>query len=200
MFGVSYLDISAGMGLCATAVLTLNFLLGMMLSTAYKRNAYWKKMPPAVKGVSIDRVHNWTAYVALLLVVLHPVFLLLDKTAGFHLQDVFFPNGAPTQATIVWLGTFSFYALLLVIITTQKAIKRRMSFRLWKNIHLVSYATALLFIFHGLLMDPLLKDRPTDWFDAEKLLSEICLVVLVAASVARYKYHLKTKNLAAGEA
>lgn len=193
MFGLSYLDISAGMGLCATAVLTLNFLLGMMLSTAYKRSAYWKKMPEALKGISIDRVHNWTAYVALLLVVLHPVFLLLDKTSGFQLQDVFFPNGAPTQATFVWLGTISFYALLLVIVTTQKAIKRRMSFRLWKNIHLVSYVTALLFIFHGILMDPLLKDRPTDWFDAEKMLSEVCLVVLVAASIARYRYHLKTK-------
>jgi sulfoxide reductase heme-binding subunit YedZ len=194
MFGASYLDISAAMGLCATALLTLNFLLGMMLSTAYRRTTYWQKMPAFVKKLSIDDLHNWTAYVALLFVVLHPLFLLLDKTAGFKLIDVFFPNNAPTQPTIVWLGTFSMYAVLLVIITTQKLIKRKMGFRLWKNIHLISYVTAILFVFHGLLMDPLLKDRPTDWLDAEKFLSEICLLLLIIATIVRYRYHLKTKN------
>jgi len=35
MFGLSYLDISGAMGLCATGLLTFHFLLGMLLSTAY---------------------------------------------------------------------------------------------------------------------------------------------------------------------
>ncbi|MDE3144787.1 MAG: hypothetical protein KGL19_11570, partial [Bacteroidota bacterium] len=84
---------------------------------------------------------------------------------------------------------------IVVIITTQKIIKRKMSFRVWKNIHLISYATCILFIIHGLLMDPELKDRPTDWLDAEKLLSEICGIVLIAAFVIRYRYHLSiSKN------
>jgi sulfoxide reductase heme-binding subunit YedZ len=108
--------------------------------------------------------------------------------------DVFFPVNAPQQKYIVMLGTLSLYALLVVIITTQKVIKKKMSFRTWKNIHLVSYGTALLFIFHGLLMDPELKDRPTDWFDAEKFFSEFCLLVLIAASVIRYRYHLNHKT------
>jgi sulfoxide reductase heme-binding subunit YedZ len=194
MFGPSFLDISAGLGLCGTVLLTFNFLLGMMLSTAYKRSAYWKKMPVPVKKLNIDELHNWTAYVALLCVLLHPAFLLLEKSAGFTLVDVFFPNNAPKQPRIVWLGVLSMYALIVVIITTQKAIKRRMSFRAWKNIHLISYGTALLSIFHGLLMDPLLKDRPTDWFDAEKFLSEFCLLLLIAATVVRYRYHVKNKN------
>ncbi|MES2006351.1 MAG: ferric reductase-like transmembrane domain-containing protein [Bacteroidota bacterium] len=191
MFDITYLDLSAGMGLCATGLLTFNFLLGMMLSTAYKRSVYWKKIPPVIQKISIDDLHNWTAYTALLFVVLHPLFLLLDKNQHFTLTDVLWPVNAPKQSNIVLLGTISFYALLVVIITTQKMIKQRMGFRFWKNIHLISYLTALLFLFHGLLMDPELKDRPTDWLDAEKFFSECCLLLVVAASIVRYKYHLK---------
>ena len=66
-----------------------------------------------------------------------------------------------------------------------------MSFRLWKNIHLISYGTAMLFIVHGLIMDPDLKDRPTDWLDGEKLLCELCLAILIGATVLRLKYQYK---------
>ncbi|MCW3087228.1 MAG: hypothetical protein JWQ78_614 [Sediminibacterium sp.] len=193
MFGLSYLDISAGLGLCATVLLTFNFLLGMMLSTAYKRSVYWQKMPALVKKINVDELHNWTAYIALLFVLLHPLFLVLDPANKFSFLDVFFPVNAPQQKYIVLLGTLSMYALLVVIITTQKVIKKKMSFRTWKNIHLVSYGTALLFVVHGLLMDPLLKDRPTDWLDAEKFLSEFCLLILIVAAIVRYRYHLNSK-------
>lgn len=194
MFGISYLDISAGMGLCATGLLTFNFLLGMMLSTGYKRSLYWKKLPEQVKKLNIDDLHNWTTYVALLFVVMHPFFLLLDKENKFTVTDIVLPLHAPKQPAIVLLGSLSLLALLIVIITTQKAIKRKMSFRLWKNIHLISYGTALLFLFHGLLMDPELKDRPADWLDAEKFFSEFCFILLVAASIIRYQYYLRQKT------
>jgi DMSO/TMAO reductase YedYZ heme-binding membrane subunit len=62
-------------------------------------------------------------------------------------------------------------------------------FRTWKNIHLISYGTALLFVVHGIVMDPDLKDRPVDWLDAEKLLSEICGIVLIAATFVRYRHY-----------
>jgi len=42
-----------------------------------------------------------------------------------------------------------------------------MSFRAWKNVHLVSYGPALLFGVPGVVMNPLLKDRPVDFFDAK---------------------------------
>ena len=195
MFGLSFLDISSFLGLSATVALTFNFLLGMMLGTAYKRSASWQKLPVVIKKINVDDLHNQTAYVALLLVVLHPLFLVFDKNAGFTLTDILFPLNAPKQHMIVLLGSLSMYGLMVVIITTQKLVKKKMRFRTWKNIHLISYATALLFIFHGLLMDPALKDRPTDWLDAEKFLSEFCLLILVAASVMRYRYHVKNKSV-----
>ena len=89
------------------------------------------------------------------------------------------------------------YALIIVLISTQKAVKKRMQFRTWKNIHLISYGTALLFIVHGLVMDPQLKDRPLNLFDGEKVVSEGCLLLILIAVILRYQYHLKTKQLRA---
>src|ERR1700742_2035597 len=99
----SWLDISSTVGLIATGVLTFNLLLGMALSTAYKRSTIWKKLPPYLKRVSLDDLHNWTAYVALVLAMAHPLLLLPDTGARFTWVDVVFPAHAPHQATWVWL-------------------------------------------------------------------------------------------------
>jgi methionine sulfoxide reductase heme-binding subunit len=185
------LDVSSFLGLTALVVLTVNFLLGLMLSTAYKRSVYWKRLPARVRKIKVQQVHNWTAYVALGCILLHPGILLLDSATKFFLADILIPFHSDYQTAWTALGTVSFYAVLLVIITTQKAIRRRMGFRLWKNIHLVSYATALLMCVHGIFLDPELKNRTPDFFDGEKLLCEACLVILISASVIRMRYYRK---------
>jgi sulfoxide reductase heme-binding subunit YedZ len=191
----NWLDLSSTLGLIATGVLTVNLLLGMLLSTAYRRSLLWKKLPPLVKKISLDDVHNWTAYVALALVLGHILLLLPDAALKYRLVDILFPLYAPHQVLWTMLGALSLYALVVAIVTTQKKIKRRMGFRLWKNIHLISYGTALLFVIHGIVMDPLLKDRPVDWFDAEKMVSELCGAALVAATVIRYRYYRRKQRL-----
>ena len=185
----NWLDLSSTLGLVATGVLTFNLLLGMLLSTAYRRSPLWKRLPGWVKKMSIDDVHNWTAYVALVLALAHPLLLLPDATLKYRLLTILFPVDAPHQVFWTMLGTLALYALLVVIITTQKVVKNRLGFRAWKNIHLISYGTALLFVIHGIVMDPELKDRPVDWLDGEKLVSEICGLVLLAATVVRWRYY-----------
>lgn len=192
--GSDWLDLSSTLGLIATCVLTFNLLLGILLSTAYRRSPLWKKLPEWVKKISIDDLHNWTAYVALALALAHPLLLLPDAATKFGWLDIFFPIYAPTQSLWVALGTLALYAVIVVIITTQKAIKRRMGFRTWKNIHLISYGTALLFVIHGILMDPLLKDRPVDWLDAEKMVSELCGLLLIVATIVRYRYYRRVQR------
>jgi DMSO/TMAO reductase YedYZ heme-binding membrane subunit len=186
---LSWLDISSTLGLIATCVLTFNLLLGILLSTAYRRSPIWKRLPAWLKKVSLDDLHNWTAYVALALALAHPLLLLPDHDSKFLLTDILLPVNAPHQAPWAVLGALALYALIVVIITTQKAVKNRLGFRTWKNIHLISYGTALLFIIHGVVMDPELKDRPVDWLDAEKMLSEICGLLLIAATCLRYRYY-----------
>ena len=185
----NWLDLSSTLGLIATGVLTFNFLLGILLGTAYRRSPLWKRLPGWIKKISLDDVHNWTAYIALVFALAHPLLLLPDATLKYGVADLLFPVNAPHQAFWTALGTLALYALIAVIITTQKMIRRRLGFRAWKNIHLISYGTALLFVVHGVFMDPELKDRPVDWLDGEKLLSELCGLVLVVATVIRWRYY-----------
>jgi sulfoxide reductase heme-binding subunit YedZ len=189
MMDSDWLDLSATLGLIATGVLSFNFLLGILLSTGYRRSPVWKRMPAPVKRVSLDDLHNWTAYVALALALAHPLLLLADKALRYSVTDIVLPVFAPHQPLWTLLGSLALYAVIVVIATTQKVVKRRLGFRVWKNIHLISYGTALLFVIHGIVMDPELKDRPVDWLDGEKLLSEICAIVLVTATIIRWRYY-----------
>ncbi len=196
---IQLLDVSAVLGLSAMLTLTINVLLGMLLSTAYKTHPAWKRLPPLLKAVNILQLHNWTAYLALTLVLLHPLLLVADASTKFTWVDIIYPVNAPKQKFFVALGSLAMLALMVVIITTQKAVKQTLGFRRWKNIHLIAYGTAMLFIIHGLMMDPLLKDRSPDWLDGEKLLCEACLLLLLTATFLRIKYNNRKSPLAAGQ-
>ena len=190
----NWLDLSSTLGLIATCVLTFNFLLGILLSTAYRRSPLWKRMPVWIKKISLDDVHNWTAYVALVFALAHPLLLLPDATLKYHVADILIPVSAPHQAFWTVFGALALYALIVVVVTTQKVIKNRLGFRAWKNIHLISYGTALLFVVHGIFMDPELKDRPVDWLDGEKLVSELCGLLLFVATVIRIRYYRRRQS------
>ena len=185
------IEISGILGLTALVLLTLNILMGIMLSTAYKQSDYWKKLPAKIKAFKIIDIHNYTAYFALVIVFLHFIIIPLDPSSKFSFNHLLKPLSAPHQPIFVLLG--SILALLIVIITTQKIVKKKLGTTTWRNIHVISYATGLLFIIHGLVMDPLLKDRPIDFIDPEKLLVEACALILLAAFVFRYKYKVGKK-------
>src|SRR6201996_7912995 len=94
----NWLDLSSTLGLIATVVLTFNLLLGILLSTAYRRSPYWKRLPQWAKKISVDGWHNWTAYAALAMALSHPLLLLPDRAEHYHIVDILFLSGAPHQA------------------------------------------------------------------------------------------------------
>jgi len=188
---MSVLDVSSFIGLIALVTITLNFLLGMMLATAYKRSKIWKALPVLVQRMDINAIHNVTAYVALGLILIHPALLLFDKETKFHISHILLPVNAPHQPWLVAMGVISFYAILVVIISTQKSIKSRLGFRAWKNIHLISFATALFVCLHGIFIDQNLKDQSPDYLDGEKVLCEVCLLVMVVFSLIRVRVYFK---------
>ncbi len=194
MFGISFLDISGSMGLAACGALTINSILGMFLGTLFKNTTYWKQLPRFINKYSIIDLHNFTAYTSIGFVCLHIIFLLLHQESGFTLIHIFNPLNAPKQPTIVLFGALSFYSLIIVLITSHKLIRKKLSFRVWKNIHLIAYATSFLFLIHGVLMDPLLKDRPTDWLDAEKIYAEVCAIIFMIVLFFRVRFHLNNKK------
>jgi predicted ferric reductase len=189
---IAIIDISGALGLIASGILFVNMVLGMLLSTGYKKSTLYKKMPEKIKALDVYQLHNYSSYTALLFTLGHILLIPLDRSSNFTYSHLIMPWTAPHQSNIVVLGFIALIGLLLLIVTTQKVVKQKLGFRTWKNIHLVAYVMALLFAVHGLLMDPLLKDRPLDWLDAEKAFSELLLLAVIVSGYLRYQYHRKT--------
>ena len=189
---IAIIDISGALGLIASGILFVNMVLGMFLSTGYKKSIRYKKLPEKIKAIDVYQLHNYTSYAALVFTLGHILLIPLDNTSNFTYSNLIMPWTAPHQSNIVMLGFIALIGLLLLIITTQKVIKQKLGFKTWKKIHLAAYTMAILFSVHGLLMDPLLKDRPLDWLDAEKAFSELLLLAVIVSSFMRYQYHRKT--------
>ncbi len=185
------IEISGVLGMTAAVLLTLNIGMGILMSTAYKKLSVWKKAPEKFKRFKMVDLHNYTSYGVVLIVLLHILILPLDPNSGFSYASLLWPSGNLHQPIFVWLGYISLIALLIVILTSQKPIKKALGFRLWKNIHVISYMTGVLFIIHAIVMDPLLKDRAVDFIDAEKVFMELCGMILLVAFYWRYQYNKK---------
>ena len=91
-------DLSNYAGLFAAILLTVNILLGLVLSARYNTVREWPH-----RRLPVFDIHNWTAYVALGLVFLHPLLLLISSDAGFKLLDILWPvHSRNKPCTTAW--------------------------------------------------------------------------------------------------
>ncbi len=181
MGDITALDLSSDAGLVAMVLLTVNMLLGLLLSARYNTLRSWPR-----RRLPIFDVHNWTAYIALALIVAHPALLLLSKAAHFGVVDIFWPFKSPHQTLYNTLGAAAFYCVVFVVVTSY--FRSRLGSRLWKKLHYVSYVAAALLFVHGVMIDPDLKEKPPDLLDGEKVLVEVCAILIVAATIWRIRY------------
>ena len=174
---MTVVSISAQLGLLAAWLLTLNVVLGLLLSVHYNPLKRWP-----YQRINYFTFHNWTGYVALALAAAHALLLPLSATAGWVWKDVLWPSAVPLQPTLNILGALSLYLLLLVVVTSY--VRRRIGRKAWKAVHWVAYASALLFYVHGFLVDQRLTGDPVNFLDTEKLSLLGCFVLVVWASAS----------------
>ncbi len=184
---MSALDLSNDAGLCAIGLLTLNILLGLLLSVKYNPVRRWPH-----RRINTVRLHNWTGYTALAVSFVHPVILLFVASPKFGVVDLLWPLEAPKQPVVNMFGAVAFWLLLFVITTSilwqeQRALSRRV----WKRLHLLTYALFPLYAVHSLLTDPALKDQPIDPLDGEKVFVEACIVCVAVAIGFRIRHQLR---------
>ncbi len=176
-------DVSGTLALGAAGLLTLNLLLGMLLSVGYNPRRQWPR-----RAFTLFTLHNWTAYVAIAAVALHAGALLFSTDPPFRLADVLLPIHSPVQPFANTLGALAFYLVLIVFITSLKRVRAALGRHLWKPIHYTTYAAALVFLPHGIIADPEVKGRPIDFAEAEKVYMEACALVVLAATVWRIRH------------
>ncbi|HVA58305.1 MAG: ferric reductase-like transmembrane domain-containing protein [Gemmatimonadaceae bacterium] len=181
------LDLSSDVALVALCLLTTNLLLGLLLSMHYNPWTHWPH-----RRFNYFKLHNWNAYLALALAVLHAVLLLAVKTPAFRFIDLVYPVDGPKQPWINTIGAAALYILCLVVISSYYRVE--IGRRRWKLLHLLTYVTAALFYAHGLLTDPTLKDRPIDYLDGEKVLVEICALLVLALALYRLRWGIRRRE------
>jgi len=191
VFGLTAVDISGTIALGAIGLLTLNLLLGLLLSVGYNPRRQWPRQP-----VKLFTFHNWTGYLALAAVVLHFGTLLFSSKPVFRLYDVLLPIESPVQPFANNLGALGFYLVTIVVVTSLKSVRTALGRHWWKLIHYATYAAAAVFFTHGILADPLLEGRPPDFIDAEKVYVELCALSVVAATVWRIRHRRATRRAA----
>ena len=172
------IDLSSYCGLVAMSLLTVNILLGLLLSTNYNPVLQWPH-----RRIKIFKIHNWTAYIALSIALLHPIVLLASSTARFHLMDVFVPLWSPGQRLYNVLGALALYTVAFVVVTSY--FRPQLGNRIWKKLHYAAYGAAAIFFTHGILTDPELKNQAIDPFDGEKVFIELCALLVIAGTIWR---------------
>ena len=178
------IELSGDVALVAIFLLTLNLILGLLLSVRFHPRQHWPH-----RHVNLFKVHNWTGYLALATATLHPLLLLFSTTAGFRLLDVIYPIHSPSQPLENTLGALALYFVALVVVTSYYRVE--LGRRRWKRLHYCAYAAAALFFVHGLLTDPRLQNSRFDPLDAEKVFVETCLGLVVAGVTLRIRYAIR---------
>jgi len=178
------IELSADLGLVALCLVTLNICIGLLIAVRYSPLRSWPK-----RRLDVFRLHRWAAYLAIALILLHPIVLLFSRRIRFRLFDIVLPLWSPQQPLENTVGAFALYLLLAVLITSL--VRLAMSRRMWKRFHFLVYPSAAALFIHGLLTDPTLSNKSVDWLDGEKVLVEACLLLTLTASIAalRYRQH-----------
>ena len=176
-------DVSGTIALGAVGLLTLNLLLGLLLSVGYNPARQWPR-----QRMKLFTFHNWTGYIAFAAIGLHAGALLFSTEPTFRLYDVLVPIESPVQPLSNNLGALGFYLVTIVVVTSLKRVRTALGRHWWKIVHYTTYAAAVVLFTHGIIADPRLQNRPVDFIDAEKVYVEGCVVAVAGASIWRVRH------------
>jgi predicted ferric reductase len=180
MFGLTLLDLCAYLGLAAVGAIAVNLLLGMLIALRYSPVRYW----PHKRG-NLYALHQWSAYVSLVLILSHPAVLLFVHKPRFSWFDILLPVRSPLQPVVNTVGAVALYLIMLVMVTSL--MRHRMSRRVWHNLHYLVYPATVCLLIHSIMTDPDLKTGHPDLLDGGKIYLYGVVLLMVAASWVRLR-------------
>ncbi len=177
---MSLLDLCSYLGLCAVGTVTVNLILGMLLSLRYSSMRLWPH-----RHLNLFALHRWTAYVAIVLTLTHPAVLLFLHAPRFRVIDVLWPVHSYLQPKLNLAGACALY--LLVIVLLSSLLRTRMARPVWRRLHYLVFPAAVLLLLHSILTDPNLRDGHPDLLDGGKIFVEAAALLSFAAVTIRIR-------------
>jgi predicted ferric reductase len=178
--GITLLDLCSYLGLGAVGAVTVNLLLGMLMSLRYSPVRHWPH-----RRINLFALHQWTAYIAVFFTLSHPAVLLFLHTPHFGWMDVLWPIHSYLQPKLNLAGAGALYLIALVLVSSL--LRQLIGRPLWRGLHYLVFPCAILLFLHSVLTDPNLKDGHPDLLDGGKVFIEITLLLSVAATAIRIR-------------
>jgi predicted ferric reductase len=126
-------------GVAAWAMLGFSVLWGLVLST----KAFGSKPRP---NWLLD-LHRFVGGAAVIFTGIHVASLMLDSYIEFGVREVLVPFTSSYRPSAVAWGIIAFYLLLAVEITSL--LRKRLSKRVWRATHYLSFPLFILATAHG---------------------------------------------------
>jgi len=183
---ISALDLCSYLGLGAVGAVTVNLLLGALMSLRYSPVKLWPH-----RRINVFALHQWTAYLAIAFTLTHPVVLLFVREPHFRVFDILLPIESPLQPKLNLAGAAALYLVVLVFVSSL--LRTRIGRPVWRSLHYLVFPAAVLLFLHSVLTDPNLKDGHPDLLDGGKVFVEVAAVVCLAATGIRF--YLRGKGL-----
>jgi DMSO/TMAO reductase YedYZ heme-binding membrane subunit len=134
---VWYID--RGSGLAALLLLTTAVVLGV-ISVVRVHSPRWPRF-------ALAQLHRNLALLALVFGVVHVATSVADSFVPIRVADAFIPFGSHYKPFWLAMGTIGADLMLAVLVTT--ALRRRLGFRAWRSVHLLSYACWAMSVVHA---------------------------------------------------
>lgn len=144
----------------------------------------------------LNSIHSFFGKYGFVLILLHPLFYYyrrIVETGGFP-----FPNLNLIRDQYIFLGQLAILLLGSLWITSA-IFRSKLSFRLWKFIHLISYPIIFLVFIHSLNIGVIINTPKSDLL---RIVWIILFIIFILASVYRllfqlglFKYRYKVSNI-----
>ena len=129
-------------GLVAWALLAASLIWGVLLAT--------KLLAPDVRPAWTLDLHRWLGGLTIVMTGVHLAALIADSYVTFTLADVLVPFASDYQRVGVALGVLGLW--LAVAVQVSSLMLRRIPTRLWRRVHLASYALVVVVSVHAVVV------------------------------------------------
>ena len=161
--------LSRSSGIVALVLLVATVVWGILLST--------RVLKPHDRPAWLLDLHKWLGGSALVMTVLHMLGLYLDGYIDYGFTELLVPGASAYRPLAVAFGVLSFYILVAVQVTSY--FRSRMSKRMWRSVHMLSYGLVWGAAIHAGMAGTDVVNR------AYQVLALVLTVIAVSATVVR---------------
>jgi DMSO/TMAO reductase YedYZ heme-binding membrane subunit len=156
-------------GIVALVLLVLSVVWGVLLAT--------RALKPHDRPAWLLDLHRWLGGTALVMTGLHMLGLYLDAYIDYGFTELLVPGKSEYRPVGVAIGVLAFYVLVAVQATSY--LRRRLSTRVWRGVHVLSYGLVWGAAIHAGMAGTDTTNR------AYQVLALVLTMVAVAATVVR---------------